>query len=123
MTEKETTEDIIKDNSEEQEIGNSDLISSLLTQRISETPTARVPEVEVPDPTEELTTELTETLVIEKEKPEVIEPDPKEYDEKPTIRRIESRRFGAQSPTPSDDGKVGRALVRQNAGFNFGFHL
>jgi hypothetical protein len=83
MTEQESVEDIPKVTSEEQEIGNSDLISSLLSQRIAETPTARVPEVEVPDPSEELAKEITETLVIEEEKPEVVEPDPKEYEEKP----------------------------------------
>jgi len=79
----EVIEEVIEDAVEEAEIGNSNLISSLLAQRISETPAARVPEVEVPDPTEELADTIVETVVIEEEKPPVKEPDPKDYDEKP----------------------------------------
>ena len=106
MTETENIE-LVK---EDKEIGKSDLISSLLAQRIAETPAARVPEVEVPDPsedlTEKLTEELTETVVLEEEKPTVKEPDPTEYDEKPAP---------IQLVKPEDtDEKIGETLENEN---------
>ena len=96
-------------------IGDNSLISAILTQRVEETPTKLVPEVESPDPS--LTeTEETEYVEVIEEKKAAPEPDYTEYEAEPAPLQ---KKDDVQSiPTPAnaeDDPEEAERVARRRA--------
>lgn len=101
---------------EDTAIGNNDLISSILAQRIAETPSDRVPEVEIPDPEGEV---VPEQIVKEEKPPQ--EPDYTEYDEEPApvqkVTEPENRESNSDMliETPETDPEETERTLRRRA--------
>ena len=83
-------------------IGDNSLISAILTQRVEETPTKLVPEVESPDPSLTETGEAEFIEVIE-EKKAAPEPDYTEYEAEPAPIQKKEEPKSILSPVETEE--------------------